>query len=172
MSDTVLALLDGATCGGAELGCNDDDGALLSSQLTLELAAGQTVTAVVESWDEEPGEVSLTVSSGVPEAQPASCEPLALGGEPPLRVSGEFGSGAGALEPSCALFGSQSEAVYAFVAPASGTYRFDTGGSQADTILQVLDGSCGGAELACSDDTDSGELAAQLDLSLEEGQAS
>ncbi len=53
--------------------------------------------------------------------------------------------------PSCALSDVQ-DASFEFTAPASGDYTFDTFGSDFDTVLTVLDG-CGGAELACNDDT-------------------
>jgi hypothetical protein len=34
----------------------------------------------------------------------------------------------------------------------TGTYRFDTVGSDLDTVLAVLDGPCGGGQLGCNDD--------------------
>jgi hypothetical protein len=169
IADTVLAVLDGSGCDGAELACNDDDGGELDSRVTVELAAGQSVTLLVESWDDEPGEVALAVSRDAP-AEVASCTPFAVTDALPLTVSGQVQGDAGALEPSCALFGSHGEVVYELVAPDDGTYRFDTRGSEADTILQLLDGDCSGAELACNDDPDDGELSAQLEVPLVAGQ--
>jgi hypothetical protein len=170
VSDTVLAILDGEGCGGVELACNDDDGSELASRVTVRLEAGQTVTAVVESWDEERGEVSLTVSTGT-DAPSAACEPIELADRIPIAVTGEASGRPTPRVPSCALFGSLGEVTYAFVAPEAGTYRFDTSGSETDTVLQILDGACGGIELACNDDTDGGDLAAQLDLTLALGQS-
>ncbi len=55
--------------------------------------------------------------------------------------------------------------TYSFTAPASGMYTFDTFGTQFDTILHVHSGSCGGAEIACNDDSSMGtdsEVSVQL----------
>jgi hypothetical protein len=50
--DTVLAVYDGV-CGTLELGCNDDGVDLgTASQLDLPLVAGQTVTIVVDGFDD------------------------------------------------------------------------------------------------------------------------
>lgn len=49
--DTILVVLDGNGCEpGAELGCNDDAPMSRQSRLTLELAACQTVTIVVDGY--------------------------------------------------------------------------------------------------------------------------
>lgn len=53
--------------------------------------------------------------------------------------------------PSCGNGGGE-DSLYQFTASAAGTYVFDTAGTMFDTVLAVLDG-CGGAELACNDDT-------------------
>ena len=47
-SDTVLEVRAG--CDGASLGCNDDSGAGLSSQLTLTLDAGSEVVVIADSY--------------------------------------------------------------------------------------------------------------------------
>jgi hypothetical protein len=49
--DTVLYVLDGADCTGAELGCNDDfDVYSNNSEVQVTLAAGQTVVVVVDGF--------------------------------------------------------------------------------------------------------------------------
>jgi hypothetical protein len=53
--------------------------------------------------------------------------------------------------PSCQDLSTAPDRAYAFVAPATGEYTFDTVGSRFDTVLYLLD-ECGGAELACNDD--------------------
>ncbi len=53
--------------------------------------------------------------------------------------------------PTCAV-SSASDLTVEFTAPADGDYTFDTLGSAFDTVLYALDG-CGGAELACNNDT-------------------
>jgi hypothetical protein len=170
--DTVLAVLDGSACNGEELGCNDDDEPELSSQLVLELTAGQEILVAVESWAEERGDVQVEVTSGadvVPE--PESCSPTDLAAELPATATGEASVEGNLLTPSCAVFGSAGDALYRFTADQAGRYRFDTRGSVADTLVQVLDGGeCTGEELACNDDTELGGLAAIADVDLEEGQ--
>jgi hypothetical protein len=171
--DTVLAVIDGSTCDGEELGCNDDEEGDLSSRLVLELAADQQVLIAVESWGEEAGEVSVEVVAGEvgAEVEPAQCAPAELAATVPASAEGEASSQGNLLTPSCALFGSSGDALYLFTADQDGRYRFDTRGSVADTIVQVLDGiDCAGEELACNDDPELGGLSAIADVDLELGQ--
>ncbi len=51
--DTVLHVRDGR-CAGAEIACDDDGGDGYLSEVTLELAAGQTVTIVVSGFNARP----------------------------------------------------------------------------------------------------------------------
>lgn len=169
--DTVLAVLDGAACDGEELGCNDDDGSELTSRLVLELAADQEVLIAVESWGEEAGQVEVSISSGgANEPDADSCSASELPATLPTSVAGEASDEGDVLTPSCALYGSSGDAFYWFTAPESAFYRFDTRGSEADTVVQVLDGDCTGAELACNDDSELGGLAAIADVELSAGQ--
>jgi hypothetical protein len=170
--DTVLAVINGHACGGEELGCNDDDESDLTSRLVLELATGQQVLLAVESWGEEPGEVEVhvTASAGSTVIDPESCVADELPASLPASVTGEASDQDDLLTPSCALYGSAGEALHRFTAEQAGYYRFDTRGSDADTIVQVLDGDCAGQELACNDDSDAGGLAAIADLELRAGQ--
>ena len=57
--DTVLYALD--ACGGAELDCNDDAGFDLTSQITLDLLAGETVIIVVDGFAVDSGDYVLNV---------------------------------------------------------------------------------------------------------------
>jgi len=59
--------------------------------------------------------------------------------------------------------------AFLFTAPVAGSYRFHTDGSEIDTVVIVLDGTCTGDELACNDDA-AGAGAAQVDVDLAEGQ--
>ncbi len=54
--------------------------------------------------------------------------------------------------PSCSYSSAASEVTFLWSAPQNGTYRIDTTGSSFDTVLYLLEGSCGGEELACDDD--------------------
>lgn len=58
--DTILAVL--GSCGGAELGCNDDAMGL-QSQVTLPLAAGQTVIIVVDGYSGGTGPFTLNITA-------------------------------------------------------------------------------------------------------------
>jgi hypothetical protein len=57
--DTILSVIDG--CGGMELDCNDDTVGL-TSEVTLMLAAGQTVIIVVDGYGGEIGPFTLNIS--------------------------------------------------------------------------------------------------------------
>jgi hypothetical protein len=170
--DTVLAVINGHACGGEEIGCNDDDGSDLTSRLVLELAAGQQVLLAVESWGEEQGEIQVhvTATAGSTVIDADSCVANELPASLPASVAGEASDQDDLLTPSCALYGSAGEALHRFTAEQAGRYRFDTRGSDADTIVQVLDGDCAGEELACNDDSDAGGLAAIADVDLRAGQ--
>ena len=52
---------------------------------------------------------------------------------------------------------------------ATGTFTFDTDGSDYDTVLHLRDGNCSGPELACSDDDLPGYLSS-LTVELTQGQ--
>jgi hypothetical protein len=171
--DTVLAVLDGGACNGEELGCNDDDEPELSSRVVVELDAGQEVLIAVESWGEEVGDIQVEVAAGddIDIVEGGTCSPSELPAELPASAEGEASVESDLLTPSCALFGSAGEALYLFTAAEDGRYRFDTRGSVADTLVQVLDGSdCEGEELACNDDSELGGLSAIADVDLSAGQ--
>ncbi|MFT6398958.1 MAG: hypothetical protein ACJAYU_003720 [Bradymonadia bacterium] len=48
--------------------------------------------------------------------------------------------------------GDGAELSFSWIAPEAGTYTIDTLDASFDTVLYVLDGTCGGEELACNDD--------------------
>jgi len=58
--DTILSILDG--CGGMELDCNDDvGGGPVTSEITIMLAAGQSVIIVVEGYSGLEGPITLNI---------------------------------------------------------------------------------------------------------------
>jgi hypothetical protein len=61
--DTVLTLLDGDDCMGAELACDDDGGPSTQSRLVATLAAGQVVNIVIDGWDGAFGDYSLAITT-------------------------------------------------------------------------------------------------------------
>jgi len=66
-------------------------------------------------------------------------------------------SGASALSGSCAASASLNapEQVFQWTPATSGTATIQTcgAGTAFDTVVYVLNGTCGGAEIACNDDT-------------------
>lgn len=144
--DTVLYVLDGV-CEGPELRCNDDGLAGSNASLTsLALAAGQTITVVVDGFGIAGGSVSLTVREGSVE-----CPAQSFGGMLPQTLLDQTEVASDAFQPSCGTE-DEGDRALAFTAPQDGIYSFDSVGSDFDTVLYVLDGTCGGPELACNDD--------------------
>lgn len=60
--DTILHVIDGAVCGGPELGCNDDGGVGLQSLLTLMLVQDQQVVVMVDGYNGADGNFTLNVN--------------------------------------------------------------------------------------------------------------
>ncbi|MGE3109046.1 MAG: GC-type dockerin domain-anchored protein [Phycisphaerales bacterium] len=57
--------------------------------------------------------------------------------------------------PSCLSAQERTDRWYSFTPGIGGEYRFETCGANFDTVISVYDG-CGGLELACNNDRDSG----------------
>jgi hypothetical protein len=134
----VIYVLDSA-CGGTELACNSD---FLAPKVLVDLAAGQTVTVVVDaSGPTGVGAYTLQVTA-------TNC-PGATIGALPATVTDDLANYTDVFTPSC-LFFSGADALYGFTAPTAGKYAFDTFGSTVDTDLYALSGSCNGQELACN----------------------
>lgn len=147
--DTVLYLLDGV-CEGPELRCDDDGLAGSNASLTsVGLEAGQTITVVVDAFGVSGGPVRLTISEGT-----VACPAQQLGPGLPQMALDQTIVATDQFESSCGTPDEGDQAI-AFTAPTAGIYRFDTAGSDFDTTLFVLDGTCEGSELACNDDAPS-----------------
>lgn len=144
--DTVLYVLDGDDCTGAELGCDDDGGDSIQSRVTVTLNAGQTVAVVVDGYDDSSGAFVLTTSAQTADG----CAPTDLAGPLPLTESGST-LGVSVTEGSCGG-DAAPEIAFAWTATQAGAYTIHTTGSDFDTVLYVRDGSCVGAELDCDDD--------------------
>lgn len=81
---------------------------------------------------------------------------------PTTELENTFGE-ADDFQGSCGGDGGP-DVEYTFTAPQDGVYTFDTHGSSLNTVLYVLDGECGGAELACNDNGDGAQSALSIDL--------
>ncbi len=96
-----------------------------------------------------------------------TCPGTDLGSTVPQTVTGSTAGLTSTLTPPCAG-GAAPDATFSFTAPASGTYNINTFGSAYDTVLYLNDGTCGGALLACNDDT--GALQSDVTVPLTAGQ--
>ena len=66
--------------------------------------------------------------------------------------------------------GGAPDIAFLFTAPFDGDFIFDTFGSSFDTVLYVLDGECGGPQLACNDDGIGTTTLSAVSVTLVEGQ--
>jgi hypothetical protein len=145
--DTVLFVRDG-DCGGSELACNDNQGFFSQqSQVPITLATGQTVLVAV---DGATGTGAYTLN-----VQHVTCPDQDIDSEYP---SMQFGTTVGSVDKLQSLNcfgadGTSPDFVFEWTAPAAGNYVIDMVGSDYDTFLMVQDLACGGAELACNDDS-------------------
>lgn len=144
--DTVLYVLDGAACNGAELACSDNFQFNQTSALSLQLTAGQTVSVVVDGNFGAQGQFTLNVG----QLGGGACPDDTFGDVLPDTVMGNTNGGDNTVAGTCGGF-TTADDVYSFTAPMDGSYSFDTIGSSYDTVMFVRDGDCGGPELACND---------------------
>ena len=149
-----------ATCAGAELACNDNtSGTQSAARVTL--AAGERVVVVVESRNP-------TLAWQLNARDVSTCPDRSVGMATGRVASGTIGNVGGNLFAPCALSG--RDISLQWTAPSAGTWRFDTAGSDYDTVLHVRDGVCGATVLGCHDDVGGGSYASQLDVTLRAGQ--
>jgi hypothetical protein len=65
---------------------------------------------------------------------------------------------------SCGGAWTAADFTLLFTAPSTGTFTFDTVGSDYDTVLALLDGSCEGNEIDCNDDSHGLQSEVSVDL--------
>lgn len=143
-------------CGGPLLACGGDFGGVFFA------FAGQTYTFVVEGELSTPYQlfVELNVTQ-------SACPTGELAGTDGNLFDATQGSSS--FEPSCTGEGSGPEHGWMFVPPFTGTYRFDTAESTFDSVIEVVQGECGGPSLGCVDDI-TNSLQAAIEVELEGGQ--
>jgi hypothetical protein len=150
--DTVMYVRDG-DCDGAELACNDDRPGLgLTSELTIEAQANQTLIVVVDGYRDRSGAVSLTASSG-------ACGDV-CGAIPAIPLGEQRGStvDAGADRTGgCGRSAASPDTIFRWRAAAAGPVCVRTAGSDFDTVLYVRT-ACddAGSQVACNDDVEIG----------------
>lgn len=84
-----------------------------------------------------------------------------------MHSGGTSGLG-NARSGSCGGADAEETTLEVFI-EGSATYRFDTAGSDFDTVLYVRDGGCDGAELVCNDNAGGGPHS-EVTLALTAGQ--
>tara|TARA_B100001093_G_C26663869_1_gene943120 strand:- start:309 stop:938 length:630 start_codon:yes stop_codon:yes gene_type:complete len=156
--DLVVYAFDG--CDGAELGCSQDFlGHGLGVGLTLDLDAQQQILIGIDDLPINDG-VELHVFGRRRDCQDLDLNALMLDG--PVQSSNDMATTRYAA--SCGQMTAQM--AYRFEAPQAGLYRFDTAGSQFDTVLELLSEDCG-PTIACSDDVDG--LQSRLEHEMAQG---
>ena len=139
--DTLLAVYTGAAVGALTLvAANDDDpGAGGVSTVSFAVSNGLTYKVAVDGFSGKVGSVNLHWHPSPANDNFAEVQVL------PSTSSGTVtGDSRGATlepgEPARLLFG-PGTVWYSWTAPADGTYKFDTFGSNFDTVLAVYAGS-------------------------------
>jgi hypothetical protein len=169
--DTVLYIRSDT---GTELACNDDitPGSITQSRVTLPLAAGQTVTVIVDGFGTQSGNYTLRINGSCP--LPFHNDPRDLGNALSVSVSGITTCGTFDIGgASCGDGGDNApDASFIYTAPAAGNYVLSTAGSTFNTLLSARLGTCTGKELGCSDDVaPPTDETSQLTLTLATGQS-
>jgi hypothetical protein len=143
--DTVLSVY--SSCGGTELGC-DDDGCGAASDLTVNnLIAGTAYLVRVGSY--ELGSTVLNIAGSTPPPSNDTCGGAVAVGAGNTSIN--FGSNVSVNGASSCEFDVTRDLWYRFTPSTTGSYRFSTCGASLDTVLSVYS-SCGGTELGCDDD--------------------
>src|SRR5207302_907476 len=97
--------------------------------------------------------VAAILLAGVRPTAAQTCPQTNLGSALPVMTSGTtVGGGKQLGDPSWQMTVRAPDVAFQWTAPGTGTFQIDTHGSDFDTILWVLDGTCTGRELACNDD--------------------
>jgi hypothetical protein len=148
--DSVLAL----RTPDSEVGCNDDaDTSKRESELVLSLTRGQTYDVVIDGYQGSGGTYLLRVtqeSGGGGGDDPGPVPPDRQGVLTLAQaVDGNTAGGSDHHTPSCGSESGSADHVWHFVAPAAGSYTFDST-SQYDATLAIIDEQ--GREIACNDD--------------------
>lgn len=168
--DTVLYLRDG--CAGAPLDCNaeifgnprDDVPIQRVSRVSRALEAGAEITVVVDGEGVTPEGAFVLNIWGLG----AECGDADLGSAVgPGVAEGDNDAAPTRYAADCAT--TARDRTLRWQAPAAGRWRFDTAGSEHDTVLWILGATCLGPALACNDDA--GGLQSQVEVELVAGQA-
>lgn len=168
--DTVLYVSANLGCPptapDAEQDCNDDfneDFDTLQSLLDVQAVAGQDMLIVVDSYISAGGDFTLNIRGE------AECPIMNLGEQlgDSVYSTFELAGDARLLPPTDGCRGGELGVSFAWQAPSSGIYRFNTSGSAFPVVL-ALRQSCEGELLGCYSEGDVNN-GSETTASLEQG---
>ncbi|MGE3321080.1 MAG: hypothetical protein AB7K52_02345 [Phycisphaerales bacterium] len=142
--DTILSVYD--SCGGGEIGCNDDSCGL-QSRLSVPLTQGVPVLVRIAGFDTEVGSGTLNVQVGVAGNDDCAGAIEVAAGDFPFDTTTATNDTAG----TCGASGTSPDIWFSFLPTETGSLLVNTCGSGYDTVLSAYD-SCGGVSLVCNDD--------------------
>jgi len=161
--DTTLVVY--ASCGGAELGCSDDACGLQSS-VAFDAVAGTPVLVRVARFGGGVGAGQVRISQSGGNGGNDNCaDAIALTSG--VSVNFDTTSATNDGTATCGASATSPDVWYRYTATANGLLTVSACGSSYDTVLSALD-SCGGAQIACNDD--SCGLQSQLQFGVSRGQ--
>lgn len=147
-----------AGCGGRQCVAANDDACGTQAEVSWCSAPGRIYHLLVHGWNSAAGPFQLSVSDG---AYCGPFYPLCAPGNDVCSAGTPIGPGltpgdttGAATDAAASCAGSGADVWYSFSPVCHGFARLDTcqaTGTLADTVLSVQE-SCGGREIACSDD--------------------
>lgn len=147
--NTTLAIYD--ACDGNEIACNDDSGTCANtnrSELTWSVDQGTPYwVRIAGSGGTRGTTASMTIALVPANDDCFSCTPVGEG------VFGGSTTAAGGIDESSCGTNDTKDVWYCYTASQTGTTTISLCGSTFDTTLTIFDGSCGGTELLCDDDS-------------------
>lgn len=145
--DTTVAVFD--ACDGNEIACNNDSGACANgtrSNVSFQAQGGNLYSIRVAGVNGARGNYNLVLSTVPPNDECNTCTPIGEG-----TFTGSTLGASGGDVTSCATNDTR-DVWFCYTATQTGQVRASTCGSNFNTSVAVFYG-CGGAQLACGDDT-------------------
>lgn len=148
--DTVLYVFEGS-CGGATIACDDDGCGALQSRINgLWLTAGVAYYIVIDGYNLDAGNYILSITTAVLSGDTCA-NPFII--DSPIFSDQGSTCGFGADTAGyCSDDGGAPDVVYAFTPQHAMDICISLQGSDYDTVLYVLEETCTGTAIACSDD--------------------
>ena len=146
--DTTLSVY--ASCTGAELACNDNM-CDVQSEVVVALTAGLTYRIRIAGKANKTGDYTLIITERFQQPENDTC-PAAIDVFENIPYNGTTFGALGSIGSSCGYYFDFYDVWHAFTPTETKDYLISLCGSDFDTTLSVY-AACGGAELACNDDS-------------------